>query len=63
MEDQKALLDSRMVKLSSHLSMQSKLTPLINNVSSVCEDFQQSFRKKNYKVSFKNKNHTRNACD
>lgn len=30
--------------------------------SSICEDFQQSFRKKKNKVSFKNKNHTRNAC-
>lgn len=60
MEDQKTLLDSRLVKLSSNLSMQSKPTPLRNNVSSVCEDFQQSFRKK--KNNFKNKN-IRNACD
>jgi hypothetical protein len=62
MEDQEALLDSHAVKLDRHLSMQSKSTPSRNTVSSASWDFQQRFSKKETKMSFKNKNHIRNAC-
>lgn len=58
MEEQKALLDSHIVKLGSHLSMQSQTTPSRNTVSSVTRIANTVLERK--RLIFKN-NNIRNA--